>query len=43
VVDATGQQVGRLALALVAPLGADQDDGRHAGSFRRWNPILSDG
>ena len=32
VVDAVAEQVGRLALAFVAPLGADQNDGGHRGS-----------
>jgi hypothetical protein len=34
VVDAVAEQVGRLALALVAPLGAEQDHRRHGKSFR---------
>ena len=35
VVHAVAEQVGRLALALVAPLGADQHDGGHCGSLRQ--------
>ena len=34
VVDAAGEEVGRLAFSLVAPLGSDDDDGRHGGPFR---------
>ena len=32
--DAAGEEVGRLAFSLVAPLGSDDDDGRHGGPFR---------
>ncbi len=35
VVDAAAQQVGRLALAFVAPLGSDQHDRRHPGHLPR--------
>ena len=35
VVDAAAEQVGRLALALVAPLGADDDDRGHRCSPRK--------
>ena len=34
VVDAAAEQVGRLALALVAPLGSDEHDCRHRSAFR---------
>src|SRR4051794_41918203 len=35
------EQVGDLALALVAPLGADYDDSRHdQGIMRRWRTRL---
>ena len=33
VVDATGEQVGGLALSFIAPLGADDDSGRHGWSL----------
>src|SRR5690606_24576223 len=33
VVDLVGEQVGGLALALVPPLGADEDDARHAAGY----------
>ena len=36
VVDAAAEQVGRLALALVAPLGADDDDGGHGCPILWW-------
>lgn len=36
VVDAAGEEVGGLALPFVAPLGADDDDGRHGCPFERW-------
>src|SRR6478736_5776041 len=37
VVDAAAEQVGRLALALIAPLRSDEHDCRHRSAFRLWS------
>src|SRR5690606_16199107 len=39
VVDAAAEQIGGLALALVAPLGSDQDDRWHRGPLLSWRAV----